>query len=79
MPESKREKLAFIRAAPEPSNKHLADIVVVDEEGNQTVVPISLQRTLLIATTGLSLMHNKGVWHEDKTDNEEDGSPQHFH
>lgn len=79
MPEIKREKLAFIRAAPKPSNKHLAEIVVVDEEGNQTVVPISLQRTLLIATTGLSLMHNKGVWHDDETDNEEDGSPQHFH
>ena len=59
---AKREKLAFLRAAPEPSHEYLAEIVVMDEDGKQIIVPISLHRTLLIATTGLSLMHNRHVW-----------------
>lgn len=63
---SNREKLAYLRSAPDPSFEYLAEIVVVDENGTQTIVPISLHRTLLIATTGLSLMHNKGVWNAEE-------------
>jgi hypothetical protein len=61
-----REPLIFIRSAPKPTREFLAEMVVVDEDGKQTIIPMSLRRTLLIATTGLSLMHNKGVWDEQE-------------
>lgn len=78
MTQRESKSLAFIRSAEDPSFEHLADMCVVDEQGKMTVVPLSLRHTLLIATTGLSLMHGNGVLQDAKQD-DEDGSPSTIH